>query len=195
MEVFRFMGMPDKVLAFDSLPENLLKGFELCRADGFPRHWKEWLGKKKKITKVSPEKDLLTGNVRYYDPIVEEDSYFYLVDWNLNQNDEQWKEVCNYVKKMAPKDFRLTDDLTELAKPLANNKTDGVSLEPEDVIVIPLVKESQTLTELPSKVPALKDSKESILACSECNRAFEGPYGKNALRMHMMKHKKEKVVA
>lgn len=189
MHVFRLMAMPDKVIAFDSLPERLLLGFEMSRADGFPRHWKEWLGKRKKVTMIPPEKDFLTGQVRRFDPIVEENFFFYLVDWTINSDEEKWKEICDYVRQHVSKDVRLKEKIEDMALPLAANKTDGVTLEPEDVPVIPLPKEEPGLINLNAGEPI------QIIKCTEegCKAEFEGKYAKNALRMHRMKkHEKEK---
>lgn len=205
-QCFRIMGMPDKVLAFDALPERLLKGFELCPADGFPRHWKEWLGKIKKETKIPPEKDFLTGQVRYYNPIVEEDSYFYLVDITLGPVMERWKEIGDFVRRTVSKEIRLTEKLEDMAKPLANNKTDGVTLEPEDVTIIPIPLEyqekSDKLTIIGStagkeqNVPRATietEKAESLIHCDEegCDFTAKGAYGKASLRMHKKKHAKK----
>lgn len=192
MQVFRLMGMPDKIIAFDELPESLTKGFELCRADGFPRHWKEWMGKMKRITQIPPEKDLLTGQVRRFDPIVEEDSFFFLVDWTINSNEEKWKEISSYVRQNVSKDFRLADKLEEMALALADNKNDGVMLEPEQVVIIPLPKGEQ------AAAPSSKNEPVDVTKCPEegCKAEFEGKYAKNALRMHTQKkHKKEVAIA
>jgi len=199
MDVFRLMAMPDRVVAFDGLPENLLKGFERCRAEGFPRHWKEWMGKKKVTIPVPPEKDMLTGAVRRFDPIIDEDSFFYLVDWTSNPSTEAWKNVCDYARQNVPQEFRLKEKIEDMALPLAPNKTDGVSLEPEDVVVIPLKKTLigvTSSTETPTKQES-SSSKQSI-QCQEpgCSYEAEGSYAKNSMRFHVnKKHKKEPQVA
>lgn len=180
LKVFRFMGMPDKVLAFENLPESYSKPFELCRADGFPRHWKEWMGKVDKKTPIPPEKDLLTGQVRRFDPIVEQDSFFYLVDWNLKQNEEKWQELTDYVRRSVDKEVRLMDKLEDMAKPLARDKSEGVSLEPEEVPVIQLPAEEQKII---AAVPRRTIDKE-VITCDECPKEFGS---KQAIRMHKMK--------
>ena len=189
MQVFRLMNMPDRVIAFDELPEDMVKGFELCRADGFPRHWKDWLGKKKKVTIVPPEKDPFTGQARRFAPIVEEDHFFYLVDWTIGTDEERWQELSSYVKANAPKDFRLLDKIEDMAVPLAPNKTDGVTLEPEEVPVIPLPKVEQ------AEAPVIKnETKPShMVKCDEpgCNYEAQGVYAKNSVRLHKTKKHKE----
>ncbi len=162
MQVFRLMGGPDKVIAFDELPERLTQGFELCKADGFPRHWKEWLGKKENVIKIPPEMDVFTKQVRTFTPIIEKDHYFYLVDWNLRPVVERWDAICDFVKRVVPKDFRLTENLEEMAIPLASNKSDGVSIEPEQVVVIPIPLEFQEKAVKIESVPGGTSRKHSI---------------------------------
>lgn len=189
LKVFRFMGMPDKVLAFENLPESYSKPFELCRADGFPRHWKEWMGKIEKKIPIQPEKDMLSGKVRFFDPIIEEDCFFYLVDWNLKQNEEKWQELTDYVRRSVDKETRLMDKIEDMAKPLARDKSEGVSLEPEEVTVIKIPKEiPQISTNVPRGTIDNHEKSEQIHQCDECTKTFTGSYWKNALRMHKGKH-------
>ena len=183
--------MPDKVLAFDELPDKFLVGLDMIKAEGFPRHWKDWMGKSKKIMRIPPDKNPLTGEVRTYKPIEEEDYFFYTVDWNIRAQEDRWKEITDYVRLNAPEDLRLPEDLIDLAKPLAQDKLAAIDLEPEDVVIISLKKAAD-----------LKDKKEikseKIFKCEEpgCTAEFEGSYGKNSLRMHTSKkHKKEAVSA
>lgn len=193
-QCFRIMDMPDRVIAFDELPARLLEGFELCRADGFPRHWKEWLGKTKKITKIPPEKDFYTGQMRKFDPIIEEDYFFYLVDWTLNPVIEKWAEVCDFVRQHVDKDVRLKEKIEDMALYLAANKTDGVTLEPEDVPVIPIPIQYQEKngSVISSGDPLIKKKEpkpSEFLKCGEegCLYEAEGVYAKQSIRMHKMK--------
>lgn len=193
MQVFRLMGLPDKVIAFDQLPERLLEGLELCRAQGFPRHWKEYLGKIKKVVKLPPERDPLTGQVRTFAPIIEEDHFFYLIDWGLGPVVERWGEICDFVRQHVDKNFRLKEKLQDMALPLAENHTDGVTLEPEDVVVIHIPVEYQEKTPKLVAQDGLAIEKSVGVKCEEdgCGREFEN---KRALRMHSMKkHAKEAV--
>ncbi len=186
MQVFRLMNMPDRVIAFDELPEDLLKGFEMIRADGFPRQWKEWMGKKKKVTPIPPEKDFLTGAVRRFDPIVEEDSFFYLVDYMIQPIVERWQSVCDYVRQHVDKDVRLKDKIDDMAIPLGPDKV-SLTLEPEEVPIIPLPRDSKV-----EKEPEVSQ----FIKCEEegCNAEYSGKFAKQALRMHKQKkHAKEKV--
>lgn len=186
LQVFRLMGMPDKIIAFDELPEDLVKGFELCRADGFPKYWKKWMGEREIVTKIPAVLNPVTGQKQIFDPFVEKDSYFYLVDWNVKPVVEKWKKIEEYVRQKVSPDFRLTDKLEAMAKPLAPNKVDGISLEPDDVVIIPLPKESKTL--------ATESVPHGTIKCTEagCDREFDD---KRGIRMHMMKkHPKEEAI-
>lgn len=190
MQCFRFMGMPDKVLAFDELPEDLVRGFEMCKAEGFPKYWKNWLGKKKVTISIPSELNPVTGQRTKYEPIVEEDSYFYLVDSNVKPVMEKWKEIEDYVRRVVPTEFRLTDKLEDMAKPLAPNKTEGINLEPDDVVVIPIPKGAPEV---------VKQNEPTVMyKCDApgCEKEYDD---KRAIRMHKMKAhpepKKEEVAA
>lgn len=187
MQCFRIMGLPDKIIAFDELPQELVKGFEMIKADGFPRYWKRWLGEKKIVTKIPDEIDPITKKKIEYQPFTEEDSYFYLVDSTIKPSLEQWRRVEEFVRNNVPSDFRLMDRLEDMAKPLAPDKVSGVTLEPEDVVVVPIPKgdigEDGKITK----------SHDEYYTCPEkgCNVEFET---KRAFRMHTLKkHKKEPV--
>lgn len=204
-QVFRLMGGPDKVIAFDELPERLLEGFEFVNADGFPRHWKEWMGKRTRLIKIPPEKDFLTGQVRKFDPIIEEDHFFYSVDWNLRPVCERWDAICDFAKRVVPKEFRLKENIGAMALPLAANTSDGVSLEPEDVVVIPIPLEYQEKSDKIETDSSIKNvprgnggNAPQIVKCQEagCTSEFEGKHARNAVRMHAMKkHPKVKASA
>lgn len=184
LQVFRLMNMPDRVIAFDELPEDLVRPFEKCRTDGFPRHWKEFLGKKKNVIKVQPERGI-DGKWHEFPPIEETDCFFYLVDWTIGNDEEAWKTICSYVKANAPKDFRLLDNIEDMAVPLAPNKTDGVTLEPEEVPVIPLPKPEIA-------TPTQNEPRDTYkFECADCPAEFDK---KQALQMHRNK-KHPKVAA
>lgn len=181
MQVFRLMGMPDKVIAFDELPEDLVKGFELIKAEAFPKYWKNWMGSKTIVTKIPSVVNPVTGQRQVFEDFKETDSYFYLVDWTVKPVVEKWKRIEEYVRQKVSSEFRLTDKLEAMAKPLANNKVDGITLEPDDVVIIPLPKE----------VFVAKEVQKPMYKCEEtgCDREFDH---KNGLRLHVIKkHKKE----
>jgi hypothetical protein len=124
-----------------------------------------------------------------YDPIVEEDSFFYLVDWNIGAVVEKWKEICNYLKY----DVKTVE---EMAKPLAPDKISQIDLEPEDVKVIQVPPELQEKEPLIQPAPGYKIIQPSNISykCTECNdKEF-----KNALGLDIHKrriHTQAKVAA
>lgn len=196
-QVFRLMNLPDRVIAFDELPERLVQGFEMCRADGFPRHWKDWMGKKTKVTPIPPEKDLLTGQVRRFEPIVEEDYFFYMVDWNINPIVEKWQEVCEYVRTHVDKDTVLKEKITDMALRFGPDKASGIELDPEEVPVIKIIKDVSLLNQSGKETPVLPKKDTVILKCEQegCGFEAEGVYAKNKIRMHKMKRHPKKEVA
>lgn len=178
MQCFRLMGLPDKIIAFDELPEDLVKDFELVRADGFPKYWKNWMGEREIVHKIPSELNPVTGVRKTFDPFVEKDSYFYLVDWSLKPIAEKWRKVEEYVRQRVSPDFRLTDKLEDMAKPLAPDKTSGITLEPDEVVIIPLPKVGESKIEIAIEHQSFKCDEPGCLA------EFSG---KQAVRMHRMK--------
>lgn len=197
MQVFRLMGMPDKVIAFDELPARFLEGLEISRPDGLPRDWKRWLPSIKKVIALLPERDPYTGQMRRFEPVTEDGPGFYLVDETLNHDYERWQEISNFVKQSAPRDFRLLDKLEDMAKPMADDIRSEMKLETEAVLVIPILPEYQEKqpqglvdpkgVELPKTVPAVKE--RLTLKCEDCEKEFSGEpvSARSALRMHRMK--------
>lgn len=196
MQVFRIMDLPDKVIAFDELPERMLEGFEMIRAEGFPNYWKKWMGTIKRKIKVTPERDPETRKMIYFDPILEEDCFFYLVDPGIKPVMDKWKSVEEYVRRKVSPEFRLTDRLEDMAKPLAKDKTEGLSLEPDDVIIIPLPKETPVLVDQKGLPTKTSSDESTTVKCDQCDKEYDGVYAKNALRLHKnKKHAKEVVAA
>lgn len=210
-QVFRLMGMPDKVIAFDELPADLLEGLELLDCSRLPREWREFIGIREKVTRVNPERDPFTGKLMQFPPLVQKGPYAFIIDWELNHDKEKWAEIQSYVQRNAPKEIRLKDKLEDMAKPMAPDSHSELSLEVEDVVTIPLPRLGDDkvaparLEELVSAVPdATKATPPQILKeetvaaspaepesfkCPDCGKDFEK---KQALRMHKTKkHPKE----
>ena len=144
-QVVRFMDMPDKVIAFEGLPEELLNEFEMLNCSKLPRHWRDFIGTRERIVKIKPERDPYTGKMSENTIVKETAPFCWVVDREINKDKEAWRVVESYVKRNAPKDFRLTDPIVEIetgkstmAKPMANDANSELSLEPEDVVIIPL---------------------------------------------------------
>ena len=123
MQVFKLVlpGMCDRIIAFNQLPKDLYQGLKRGPVDGLPRYWRRWF-----------EQDLKHD-------FKKEPMPFYVLDYMfVNSDKEKWGMITEYARKMCPDDFRLMDKLEEMAKPLAVNPQAEVSLEPEDVPVVPL---------------------------------------------------------
>lgn len=116
MQVFRLVqpGIVDKVIAFDELPKDLVKGVTQRPPDGLPRQWREF----------APS--------------------FYILDYISTNNDkESWKKIVAYVRTHVSPSFRLMDSLEDMAMPLAPNAKDALTLEPEECPVIPIAEETK----------------------------------------------------
>jgi hypothetical protein len=141
MQVIRLVDMPDRLIAFDELPESMLDGIDMLPPTGLPRHWREFLGKRKKFIRILPERDPYTGQMRKFEPLVEEGPFFFVIDRTVNNDEEKWQEISNYVRRMTPKEFRLKDRIEDMAIPMAVDVKSELNIEPEQIPVIPLVKE------------------------------------------------------
>ena len=201
MQVFRLMGMPDKMIAFNELPPELLVDVDMSDESRMPRHWREFIGMMEKQIRIPPDKDPLTGTVRQYQPIVQKAPFTFVIDREVNKDKERWQEIESYVRRTAPKDFRLLDKLEDMALPMAADAHTELTLEPEEVKIIPLSTNLPTQDPLVATVsvealPAVTGAttstapvtpqagSQSDLFCVECQRDFSS---KPALRMHRMK--------
>lgn len=206
MQVFRIVtGAADKVIAFDELPERLLTGIEMREPAGFPRAWKTFLGKKKKVIKGATFKRI-TGPDQVVPDSIVEGPFFYVIDPQKNQDDEKWQEITSFVKRVVPPDIRLLEKLEDMALPLAPDARSEMKLEPEHleeegaIIPIPLEYQEKETDKEGKPVPApVNEIVDSKLKCDECDKKFSG---KAALNMHKMRvhrnlggRKKETVAA
>lgn len=164
MQVIRLVkgGEVDKVIAFDSLPADLISGLRQNPADGFPRHWKSWLKEVGCIKKSSKWNHLTATSYSVEEPA------FYIIEYiYVNKDKERWQEITNHVRKNCDPSIRLLDKFEDMAKPLALDAYQPLSLEPEDVPVILLqkelvlsesdpVKEVASAVEQPAPAPLVK---------------------------------------
>lgn len=213
-QVFRLMDMPDKVIAFDELPEDLLQGLELCDCSKLPKDWREFIGMREKITRIPPDRDPFTGTMRTYTPISQKAPYAYLIDRELNNDKEKWSEIESYVRRNAPREFRLMDRLSDMAKPMARDAHSELDLEPDQVVVIPLMKDAavaeppvvvvEAPTAPPPPAPAaepqqpftITPAKPAVIPATECPACQKVFSSRQALRMHVTKkHSEAKVAA
>lgn len=122
MQVIRLVkpGTVDKVIAFDSLPEDILH---------------EVKSKKAKVDTLSPKETKMGRDWDNFSPIQ------YVLHYKSINNDKQvWETIVNYVNQNVEQGFRIRD-LVDMAVPLAPDSYSQMTLEPEGVPIIPLVKE------------------------------------------------------
>lgn len=187
-QVFRLMDMPDKVIAFDELPADLVEGIDMLDCSAMPRYWREFIGVREKLIKIKPELNPITRKIEQFPPVIQRAPFCYVIDREINADKDRWRAIEAYVKRWAPKDFRLTDPIVDIqtgkstmAKPLAADSHSELSLEPEDVIVIPLEKSTETGDDLRQSVGLAPVEK---LKCDRCEKEFEK---KRALDMHILR--------
>jgi hypothetical protein len=106
---------------------------------GLPSNWLSFLGIKRSDKDARP---------------------FYVLDFRTtNRDKEKWQEITNYVRRSTDKNFRLMDNLYDMAKPMASDSHSQLELEPEDVLIIPILTEEE---EIEAEITA--KSEPSIIA-------------------------------
>lgn len=176
MQIFKIvvMGTVDRFLAFDELPEDLLKGITVTQPNGFPRAFKRF---------------------------VDEEAYgklYTLEIYDKNQDKETWKKVTDFVTRAVDVKVRLADRIEDMAKPCAKDCTAQIDIEPEDIQVIPIpfalqekIKVETVAT--PRKEEGSQDAPKKKFICEICGKEFAK---EQALRMHKIKvHPKKQEVS
>lgn len=146
MQVFRLVkpGVVDTVIAFDELPEALVANVKRGVCAGFPRHWKEFLGVKANEPAAQP---------------------FYLLDYmSRNSDRERWGEIVSYVKRNVDPSVRMLDKVEAMARPLAQDAYSDLTLEPEEVPIIPLPKREPALVGADEPEPKRRGRKPKEVA-------------------------------
>lgn len=190
-QIIRLIGMPDKMIGFDELPEDLLNDLEMQNEKALPRYWRDWLGTRKRTIKIKSYVDPMTRKLIECAPIVEEGAYTWTVDWEINSNQEAWSKIVSYVRQNVQEGFRLLDRLEDMAKPMAPNVSESITLEPEDIVIIPLKKNIPDGKKTDSAEPISSPQAPSY-NCNECGKPFESKQG---LILHRTKKHPEKVSA
>ena len=191
-QVFRLVGMPDKIIAFDELPADLLKDLEMQNESSMYRHWKEFIGLRERVTEIKPYVDTMTRQLIKCAPLVEKAPFTWVIDWELNSNIEAWSRISAYVRQNVQEGFRLYDKLEDMAKPLAATVSEQITLEPEDVIVIPLKKIEKPQADPTDSTVRLATPEEAGFKCQECGKEFASKQG---VVLHRTKKHAEKVPA
>jgi len=121
MQIVRLVepGKVDRIVGFDSLPARLLKGVRRGVMDGFPRHWKTFF-------KDEPNK---------------ERPFYFFEHTMINADKERWQEITSYVRQVVDKKVRLLDKIEDMAIPMAPDSYSQLTVEPEDITIIPIPKE------------------------------------------------------
>lgn len=206
MQVFRLVqsGFVDKVIAFDELPKRLIDGVEMRSPDGLPRHWKTFIGDHEKYTPASPEKNPVSGKIEMVGEKREVAPFFFVLNYKeINKDMERWQEICGFVRRVVSLQFRLLDNIENMALPMSPDANSELKLEPEELeekgAIIPIPAQFQ------EKGPAIVDKngkairtelpeeKGSLFKCEECDKSFQNEHG---FKIHQYrKHKKEPVEA
>lgn len=132
MQVIRLVkpGTVDRVIAFDSLPEDILHDVK---------------SKKPKVDTLSPKETKMGRDWDNFSPV-----QYVLQYKNINNDKQVWETIVNYVNQNVEPGYRLRD-LVDMSSPLAPDSYSQMTLEPEQVTIIPLIKE--VLKVVPVSVP------------------------------------------
>ena len=125
MQVVRLVkpGETDRVIAFDSLPDDLVRPLKRGPIEGFPKYWSRWF----------------EAEVKH--DFRKEPKPFYILDYIfVNKDKEAWGKIQEYCRKMTPDSFRLMDKLELMGKHLAPDPHSELTLDPDDIPIIPLHK-------------------------------------------------------
>lgn len=138
-------GFVDKVIVFDELPERLTKNVRTREAAGFPRAWAKWLasiGSMRTVLKTETSVDLARNWTFKHTPIGMEPCFFVLDYQDINADKETWRQICEFLRMSVGPEVRLKEKIEEMALALAANPTMPLEVEPEDVPVIPVPRET-----------------------------------------------------
>jgi len=129
MQVFKMVdpGRVDRLLAFEGLPEPLLKGIRRGAVSGLPRFWHRFLDVNKDDANPRP---------------------FYVLDYKyINKDMEKWSQITAYVRTHMEEDPQVMDKIEDMALPMAVNVRADLSLDPEDIAVIKMKVEKKIAVE------------------------------------------------
>lgn len=155
MNVFRLInpGYVDKMIAFDSLPDRLLQGIRTKDLEGYPRYWKVWLKQNGALHTVKRWNE----ETRQYEE--KEETFTFMLDSLINEDKQKWQAITNYIRKAVDLSVRLMDKIDDMALPVAKDSHSELSLEPEQVPVIPVPLELAHEAE-PARIIRPKEAEE-----------------------------------
>lgn len=157
MQVFKLVsgGFVDKVIAFQSLPKNLLAGIRTRDTFGLPSAWRRHLesnGSVRDVMKTETEV-LADRNLKIEKTPIGKEACFWVLDYvETNSDKEKWAEIESFVRGAVEGKVRLKDKLSDMATPMAPNPTSPLELDPENipVINIPLSADEEVTVEIPT---------------------------------------------
>lgn len=163
MQMIRLVvgGLPDKIIAFDELPERLLKDADMRPPSGLPRFWHTMIGTHKKLVKGSKERNI-DGTWLTIKDSYEEGPFFYLLDYqDVNSHKDAWRAIEDFVRVNAKEiqavnETSLTERLDSLALPMAVDSKSELSLDPQDILDKATIKIPLHLQEKPSGIVSAK---------------------------------------
>lgn len=138
-------GFVDKVIVFDLLPERFMQGIRTREVAGFPRAWAKWLGSigsTRRVFNTTTTVDEARNWKFTHTPIGEEPCFFVLDYTDINADKEKWRAISEYIRMHVGPEVRLKEKLEDMALMLAPNPTSPLSVEPEDIPVIPIPAET-----------------------------------------------------
>lgn len=137
-------GFVDKVIVFDSLPERLCKTVKTRGPEGFPRSWAKWLGEIGSTRDVFETTTTMDPgrNYTFHKKTIGKEPCFYVLDYtDTNADKEAWKDICDYVRANVGPEVRLKEKISDMALQLAADPYKALSVEAEDVPIIPVPSE------------------------------------------------------
>lgn len=141
MQVFRLVnaGFVDKLIAFDELPERLMKNIKTRAVEGLPRSWARWLGEvgsTRVVYETETERDA-SGTYRFtYTPIGKEPCFYILEYTDINSDKEAWRAISEYLRMHVGSEVRLREKVEDMAVKMAPDCVSALDIEPEDIPVI-----------------------------------------------------------
>lgn len=143
MQCFKLVnaGFVDKVIVFDSLPERFWKNLKTRAPEGFPRSWAKWLGEIgsirdvfKTTTTMSPSRDYT-----FHKEVIGKEPCFFVLEYtDINSDRDAWRDICDYLRANVDPSVRLTEKIADMAIQLAPDPYKALSIEYEDIPVIPV---------------------------------------------------------
>lgn len=143
MQCFKLVnaGFVDKLIIFDALPERLVKGIKTRELAGLPRSWSKFLGEIGSTRPVYKTDTTQHPDRSYsfkYTPIGREPCFFVLEYTDINADKDAWRAISEYLRLNVGPEVRLKEKIEDMALPMAPDPKSPLSIETEDIPVIPV---------------------------------------------------------